>query len=197
MYTFKKFDNTRSFRCDCDSFIAVFGNICPRLTGCFEIMGNARISTRINVGFACAIVLTGLMAAAAVWVILTIGSGLTTINDVNGVKQRLAINFRGSVHDRAVALRDAILLDDGAPRQGVLDKIEALDALYQDAAIRIDEIFAATPDIRDEERAILAAIKEAEAEAMPLVAAVIDAEVRGKFFQAQGMLVTDARPAMA
>ncbi len=31
---------------------------------------------------------------------------LVQINEVNSVKQRFAINFRGSVHDRAIAIRD-------------------------------------------------------------------------------------------
>ena len=35
-----------------------------------------------------------------------IDNKLTVINDQNAVKQRFAINFRGSVHDRAIAIRD-------------------------------------------------------------------------------------------
>jgi methyl-accepting chemotaxis protein len=34
----------------------------------------------------------------------TIRGSLATINEVNSVKQRYSINFRGSVHDRAIAL---------------------------------------------------------------------------------------------
>jgi hypothetical protein len=42
---------------------------------------------------------------------------LNHINDVNNVKQRHAINFRGSVHDRAIALRDVVLAADAARRK--------------------------------------------------------------------------------
>ena len=34
---------------------------------------------------------------------------LTDVGDGAAVKQRYAINFRGSVHDRAIAIRDAVL----------------------------------------------------------------------------------------
>ena len=39
-----------------------------------------------------------------------INNALTLINDVDGVKERYAINFRGSVHDRAIAVRDVTRL---------------------------------------------------------------------------------------
>ena len=40
-----------------------------------------------------------------------IDTKMTVINDQNSVKQRYAINFRGSVHDRAIAIRDVVLAE--------------------------------------------------------------------------------------
>lgn len=37
---------------------------------------------------------------------------LAEMTEVNAVKQRYAINFRGSVHDRAIAVRDVVILDN-------------------------------------------------------------------------------------
>jgi len=42
--------------------------------------------------------------------VANINGSLSTIGDLNSVKQRYAINFRGSVHDRAIALRDVTLV---------------------------------------------------------------------------------------
>ena len=39
---------------------------------------------------------------------------LTAVSEGAALKQRYAINFRGSVHDRAIAIRDAVLVDDDA-----------------------------------------------------------------------------------
>lgn len=41
-----------------------------------------------------------------------VAKGLERVNTVNSVKQRYAINFRGSVHDRAISLRDVTLAVD-------------------------------------------------------------------------------------
>ena len=45
-----------------------------------------------------------------------INNTLTTINDINAQKQRYAINFRGSVHDRSIRIRDYVLLPPGEER---------------------------------------------------------------------------------
>ncbi|MCW1777640.1 hypothetical protein NB693_25450 [Pantoea ananatis] len=64
----------------------------------------------------------------------SIDQRLTAINEVNSVKQRYAINFRGSVHDRAIALRDVVLLDDAASRQATERTIDKLAGDYARAA---------------------------------------------------------------
>ena len=56
---------------------------------------------------------------------------MTAINDVNSVKQRYAINFRGSVHDRAIAIRDVVLLDSLAEVQSVIREINQLANFYK------------------------------------------------------------------
>ena len=38
-----------------------------------------------------------------------IDNTLSVITDVNSVKQQYAINYRGSVHDRAIAIRDVVI----------------------------------------------------------------------------------------
>ena len=48
--------------------------------------------------------------------IRNINRNLTIINDINIVKQRYAINFRGSVHDRAIRLGDFVLYTDTEKR---------------------------------------------------------------------------------
>ena len=72
-------------------------------------IGNMKVSTRLASGFGIVFVLMIVLAALAIGRVNSIDAILATINDVNGAKQRQAINFRGSVHDRAIAVRDAVL----------------------------------------------------------------------------------------
>ena len=68
------------------------------------------IGVRLTLGFSFLLLLmAGLTIYSAVKV-AEINSNLETINDVNSVKQRFAINYRGSVHDRAIAIRDVTLV---------------------------------------------------------------------------------------
>src|SRR5690606_37289097 len=69
-----------------------------------------RIRTQLVSGFGLLLVLMIAVAVLAVLRVGLINSTLTEIVDVNTVKQRQAINFRGSVHDRAIAFRDLVLL---------------------------------------------------------------------------------------
>ncbi len=46
----------------------------------------------------------GVLTSIGIVQVNKINASLTTINDVNSVKERYAINFRGSVHDRAIAV---------------------------------------------------------------------------------------------
>ena len=72
------------------------------------MLKNLSISRRIIVGFSVVVLCMVGLTATGVWRVEAINSHLTTINDLNSVKQRYAINFRGSVHDRAIALRDVV-----------------------------------------------------------------------------------------
>ncbi len=100
---------------------------------------------------------------------------LATVNDVNAVKQRFAINFRGSVHDRAIAARDVVLVPttELAP---VLAEIDRLAAFYAEAAAGLDAMAAVmTPeDVR-----ILGTIREIEALTLPQIDRIVALQQAG------------------
>ncbi|HEV7963739.1 MAG TPA: MCP four helix bundle domain-containing protein, partial [Actinoplanes sp.] len=72
-------------------------------------MSNLKISRRLGLGFFVVVLSMVLLTVVGVTRVQEISSRLSTINDLNSVKQRYAINFRGSVHDRAISLRDVVL----------------------------------------------------------------------------------------
>ena len=153
------------------------------------------IGTRLALGFGAVLALMMLLTALAVSRVGTIDATLNRINDVNNVKQRHAINFRGSVHDRAIALRDVVLADDAAAARPALAQIDQLAANYEQAGVVLDAMFSARTDILPQEREALAAIKENERHAQPLIAQVIAMRLGGDVDGAHTVLAQQAAPA--
>ena len=83
------------------------------------------ISKRLYSGFAVMIMVIIFITAIGIFKVNFINDTLNEIVEVNSVKQRYAINFRGSVHDRAIAIRDLVLAsdkDDALFKKSVKDK---------------------------------------------------------------------------
>lgn len=72
------------------------------------------IGKRLAFGFGLVLALMIALTGFGIQKVDFIERTLTEITDVNAVKQRYAINFRGSVHDRAISLRDVTLLESPA-----------------------------------------------------------------------------------
>ncbi|MFD1626778.1 methyl-accepting chemotaxis protein [Azospirillum griseum] len=156
---------------------------------------NAPIRTRLFLGFGAVLLLLVSLTVVGVNEVRKIDTDLTIINDVNSVKQRHAINFRGSVHDRAIALRDVVLVPDSI-LPTVLGDIDRLTGFYAEAAKQLDALVATmAASISPEERAMIAAIKETEAKTLPLIKKVIDTRKANNIPQAQEALLADTRPA--
>ncbi|MCW0424054.1 methyl-accepting chemotaxis protein [Xanthomonas sacchari] len=154
---------------------------------------NLRIGQRLALGFLTIIVLMVLLTVVGIQRVHSIDQRLTAINEVNSVKQRYAINFRGSVHDRAIALRDVVLLDDAASRQATEQTIDKLAGDYARAAQPLDALLAVSSDAQ--EKTILQRIQGIEARTMPLIAQVRQLRDAGDTVQAQALLLQQARPA--
>jgi methyl-accepting chemotaxis protein len=153
------------------------------------------IGTRLALGFGAVLALMMVLTALAVSRVGHIDQTLNHINDVNNVKQRHAINFRGSVHDRAIALRDVVLSADAAAAKPSLERIQALAANYESAAVALDALFASRTDILPDEKNALAAIKADERKTQPLIAKVSELHLAGDSEGARALLASQAGPA--
>jgi methyl-accepting chemotaxis protein len=154
----------------------------------------AKIQQRLIVGFGMILILLVALAAFSINEVSTVSSALSTINNVNSVKQRYAINFRGSVHDRAIALRDVTLVVEPAELERSLSDIKRLEEFYVKSAGPLDAMFL-DESAAAEDRLILGEIKAAESRTMPLVGRVIVARKAGNLDAARQTLLQDARPA--
>ncbi|MEM6485484.1 MAG: methyl-accepting chemotaxis protein [Pseudomonadota bacterium] len=97
---------------------------------------------------------------------------LTQINEVNSTKQRQAINFRGSVHDRSILIRDLILLEEPSLVREAVSEIRQLEGAYDEARVTMNQLMAAFPD--DGEIKAYDRINEIEAATLPLVERIIN-----------------------
>ncbi|WP_186143535.1 methyl-accepting chemotaxis protein [Burkholderia gladioli] len=141
--------------------------------------------------------LLGMVALAIIAVVQVqnIRERLDDIIDLNGVKERYAINFRGSVHDRSIALRDVILVGpDELPT--VVEHIRKLQRDYEESARPFETVFLPSDNVSPEEKSIYQGIRRAQAQAMPLIDQVIELQTQGQSDAARKVLLDGARPAL-
>jgi len=153
------------------------------------------IGARLAIGYGAVFVLMMVLTVMAANRVGHIENVLNQMNDVNNVKQRYAINFRGSVHDRAIALRDVVLAADPAAAATPIALIATLDDNYARSAAPLDTLFNARTDILPEEKDALAGIKAQETRTKPLIERVIALHKAGEGAQATALLSQQAAPA--
>jgi methyl-accepting chemotaxis protein len=158
-------------------------------------LARLRIGRRLGVGFMVIVLTMIALTAIGVRQVEQINTRLGTINDLNSVKQRYAINFRGSVHDRAIGVRDVVLAatpDEARPELTVMDQ---LAAKYADSAQKMDAMFADGDAVTQQEKDALAGIKAVEQETLPLAARVVELRMAGNVAEARTVLLEQAKPA--
>ncbi|MAX34042.1 MAG: methyl-accepting chemotaxis protein [Halomonadaceae bacterium] len=161
----------------------------------FSWLRGTTIRFRMTAGFASVLLLIVILTAEGIREVNLIDHSMKIINDVNSVKQQYAVDYRGSVHDRSVALRDVVLIGDDAKLEPVIADIRRLEQDYSEASAGMQEIFASRDDITAEERSDLADIEVIEAKAMPLIDKVIDLRESGQTDAAERLLMDEAAPA--
>lgn len=78
------------------------------------MFGQLTVAKRLAFGFGLIVSLMIVITVIGNQRVGFIDSTLTSVNEGAALKQRYAINFRGSVHDRAIAIRDAVLVNNDA-----------------------------------------------------------------------------------
>lgn len=164
------------------------------MTSLMKRLSGTTISARLAVGFSILLALLVLLTVAGILQVNQIDRDLTVINDFQGEKQGFAVDMRGSVHDRAIALRD-IVITAGSGRLAELEgDIRQLEEAYQTATVgmaQINQTSTASP----EEQQILASIREQAETTTRLTEQVIAAREVGNDQQAETLLLEQAGPA--
>ena len=152
------------------------------------------IALRLGLGFGLVLSLMLLISLIGVQRVGFIDGTLTDVSEDAALKQRYAINFRGSVHDRAIAIRDAVLVEDAPALQQHLRDIERPVRFYADSAAPMNALVA-DQGASAEERRLLARINQIERDTLALTARLIDQRQSGDRIGAVRLLLDEVSPA--
>ena len=153
------------------------------------------IKNRLQLGFGIVLGLMVLIAIIGVNEVSKIDRTMSKINEVDSVKQRAAINFRGSVHDRAISIRDVVLSDNSAERQQHLQDIERLEQFYAESAINLEAMANDPQQFTAEEKTLLDNIKTIEQQTLTHTAETINLINQGRSTDARDYLMLNTSPA--
>jgi methyl-accepting chemotaxis protein len=142
-------------------------------------MANLSIGFRLMAGFGLIVVLMIVLAANAIIKTEQTRGILAQINEINAVKQRHAINYRGSVYDRAIAIRDFVTSGPGPERDAQVALIEELTAVYAENKVALDALLADSAITTPDEIEIANRIDAIEEQTNPIVAEIIDLRTNG------------------
>lgn len=119
---------------------------------------------------------------------------LTQLSEQTAVEQRQAINFRGSVHDRAISIRDAVLVKDVNASLGHQNDIVRLNEFYQQSAATLDSMYARVKHSPEEEN-LLRQIKDIESSTLGVTKNILDMMNSERQQEATDYLLTTVSPA--
>jgi len=153
------------------------------------------IAMRLYAGFGIILALMVGITAFGVYQVNIIDNTLTQVNDVDSKKQRFAINFRGSVHDRAIAIRDYVLVEQEQNRAKHLQSIDELDGFYQQSARQMNQLISNPDNINRDETRLLDTIQDIEKRTLALTAETIQIMRRGERQAAQDFVLREVSPA--
>jgi methyl-accepting chemotaxis protein len=157
-------------------------------------LSNKTVGTRLALGFGLVLVLLVIMAALGITRTAQIQDRLEKVVNVNNVETRLVIDMRAIVKDRTVSLRNLSLLTDPDDMKPELEHIKEQTAKYNEAEQKISAMFDGGTGVSEQEKTLLATIKEQNAAADPLIAKATELWLGNKPEEATKILIKQIRP---
>ncbi|ALV23729.1 4HB_MCP sensor-containing MCP-domain signal transduction protein [Campylobacter iguaniorum] len=152
------------------------------------LFSDLKVSTKLYLSFAVVIFLMIIVSAIGINKVNFIDKSLTTMTDVNSLKQRYGINFRGSVHDRAIAIRDVILTNDENSLNALLSDITRLENMYNDSAAPLSKFIKQKDVVSQSEIKMLEDISQIGKNTVAFYKDAIKLKQEGNLSEAQNLL---------
>jgi methyl-accepting chemotaxis protein len=153
-----------------------------------------KISHRLMAGFGLVILALLGMSIYSVIIARGIDSALTANATQNAAIQRVAINFRGSAHDRSIAVRDVVLAPSEEARKKEIESIARLADFYAKSAGQLDAVLKAASQVPPEVGPMVQALKEIEARTVATTVKVVALMQGGDRAGAEALLWAEAKP---
>ncbi|NOH61747.1 methyl-accepting chemotaxis protein [Vibrio sp. RE88] len=138
-----------------------------------DYLSTLKVKTRLGIGFGILVSLMVTLTVLGIQKVNFIDMVLSEMTDINSVKQRYAINYRGSVHDRAIAIRDIAIARNPQEISALEQEIKELEDFYRESEQNMQAMIAKGVMFTAEERQILAHIDQIQAKTLPLVRQII------------------------
>lgn len=150
-------------------------------------LNNLTVRKRLSLGFGALLGFLVLVTAMAVVKVQAIKHALHANSSEHAPIQRYAINFRGSAHDRSIAVRDVALAKSEQDRVKEEQAIERLAAFYAQSAGPLEALLEGSAKAA-ELRRLYGGIQEIEARAVATTQAIIAKVRSGETAEAEQLL---------
>lgn len=154
-------------------------------------MQNMTIRHKLFTGFGLVLFMLVTLVVISIRNVNYIDETLTEIADINSVKQRYAINYRGSVHDRAVDIRDIVLASSDGEIAELERNINTLEDFYEESEQALQNMVDSGVLFTAEEMRILSAITTIKEKTTPLIHQIITLMQQGNEPQAHALLASE------
>lgn len=109
-------------------------------------LSKAKIRTRLLFGFGIIVLLMIVLTSRGINEVNSVDRKLSEMTANHSMKQRYAIDLRGSVHDRAIAIRDLFMSENITDIQRLKNEILKLEEFYAIAAAGIRDMASSNKD---------------------------------------------------
>lgn len=157
-----------------------------------DILAKQSIKNRLIIGFGFILILMLVLTTLGIQKVNFIDHTLAVITDENSVKQRYAINFRGSVHDRAIAIRDVALAQTPGQVDSFEREIDELASFYRESESAMAQMRRSDVEFSQREIQILNSIDDIQARTLPMIENIIRLKRQGE--DVTTMVLDEARP---
>ncbi|MEC5162031.1 methyl-accepting chemotaxis protein [Janthinobacterium sp. CG_23.3] len=133
-------------------------------------IAHMKVATRLGIGFALVATLLAIVTGLGINRMAGMRDRMDEIIKVNNVETRLASAMDLTITERALALRNLILLSEPAEIQIEVARIATQAKKYDDAQGKLGQMFATLATTTEQEQALLEKIRQQSALAAPFIA---------------------------
>ena len=160
-----------------------------RITGLF-----ATIQRQLAAGFALLVLMFIAVSVYSFFTARGIDRGLTENSSFTSVVQRAAINFRGSAHDRSIAIRDVVVAPNEEAMNREKQTIDRLAKFYADSNLTLQAALKSAQQVPPEVAPLVQGIEAIEARTVATTQQILKLMHQGADREAAQLLWSDAKP---